>query len=64
VRRRALVTGGAVRVGQAITLALALAGMDVAISYHHSGRAARRAGHGDPREHQQRHGLRSDAVRH
>ena len=34
-------TGGAVRVGQAI--ALARAGMDVAIGYHRSGRAARRA---------------------
>src|SRR6185503_1363049 len=64
VHRRALVTGGAVRVGQAIALALARAGMDVAIGYHRSGRAARRAGHGDPREHQQRHGLRSDTVRH
>jgi pteridine reductase len=43
VHRRALVTGGAVRVGQAIALALARAGMDVAIGYHRSGRAARRA---------------------
>jgi NAD(P)-dependent dehydrogenase (short-subunit alcohol dehydrogenase family) len=43
VRRRALVTGGAVRVGQAIALALARAGMDVAIGYYRSGRAARRA---------------------
>jgi NAD(P)-dependent dehydrogenase (short-subunit alcohol dehydrogenase family) len=43
VRRRALVTGGAVRVGQAIALALARAGMDVAIGYHRSGGAARRA---------------------
>jgi NAD(P)-dependent dehydrogenase (short-subunit alcohol dehydrogenase family) len=43
VRRRALVTGGAVRVGQAIALALARAGMDVAIGYHRSGHAARRA---------------------
>jgi NAD(P)-dependent dehydrogenase (short-subunit alcohol dehydrogenase family) len=33
VRRRALVTGGAVRVGQAIALALARPGMDVAIGY-------------------------------
>ena len=43
MRRRALVTGGAVRVGQAIALALARAGMDAAIGYHRSGRAARRA---------------------
>src|SRR6266852_9013351 len=41
-RPRALVTGGAVRVGQAIALALARAGMDVAIGYHRSARAARR----------------------
>lgn len=43
MRRRALVTGGAIRVGQAIALSLARAGMDVAIGYHRSGRAARRA---------------------
>src|SRR5438034_6150983 len=36
VRRRALVTGGAIRVGQAIALSLARAGMDVAIGYHRS----------------------------
>src|SRR5437867_5742917 len=42
-RGRALVTGGAVRVGRAIAIALARAGMDVAIGYHRSGRAARRA---------------------
>jgi pteridine reductase len=41
-RRRALVTGGAVRVGRAIALALARAGMDVAIGYHRSGAAAAR----------------------
>lgn len=41
-RRRALVTGGAIRVGRAIALALARAGMDVAIGYHDSARAARR----------------------
>jgi pteridine reductase len=41
-RRRALVTGGAIRVGRAIALALAQAGMDVAIGYHRSARAARR----------------------
>jgi 3-oxoacyl-[acyl-carrier protein] reductase len=40
-RRRALVTGGAVRVGRAIALGLADAGFDVAIAYHRSGTAAR-----------------------
>jgi NAD(P)-dependent dehydrogenase (short-subunit alcohol dehydrogenase family) len=40
-RPRALVTGGAVRVGRAIALALARAGMDVAIGYHRSARQAR-----------------------
>src|SRR6266849_4749235 len=40
---RALVTGGAIRVGRAIALALARAGMDVAIGYHRSTREARRA---------------------
>jgi NAD(P)-dependent dehydrogenase (short-subunit alcohol dehydrogenase family) len=39
--RRALVTGGAVRVGRGIALALARAGMDVAIGYHGSAAAAR-----------------------
>lgn len=39
-RRRALVTGGAVRLGKAIALALASAGMDVAIGYHRSRREA------------------------
>jgi NAD(P)-dependent dehydrogenase (short-subunit alcohol dehydrogenase family) len=39
---RALVTGGAVRVGRAIALALARAGMDVAIGYHRSTREAPR----------------------
>lgn len=39
---RALVTGGAVRVGRAIALALASAGMDVAIGYHRSADDARR----------------------
>jgi NAD(P)-dependent dehydrogenase (short-subunit alcohol dehydrogenase family) len=38
---RALVTGGAIRLGRAIALALAEAGMDVVISYHRSARAAR-----------------------
>jgi pteridine reductase len=41
-RRCALVTGGAVRVGRAIALALARQGMDVAIAYHRSSEAARR----------------------
>jgi NAD(P)-dependent dehydrogenase (short-subunit alcohol dehydrogenase family) len=41
-RPRALVTGGAVRVGRAIALALADAGMDVAISYNRSQTPARR----------------------
>lgn len=41
-RGRALVTGGAVRVGRAIALALARAGIDVAIGYHRSAAAARR----------------------
>jgi NAD(P)-dependent dehydrogenase (short-subunit alcohol dehydrogenase family) len=41
-RRRALVTGGAVRIGRTIALALARSGMDVAIAYHRSERAARR----------------------
>jgi pteridine reductase len=36
----ALVTGGAVRVGKAITLALADAGADIAFSYHSSAAAA------------------------
>jgi NAD(P)-dependent dehydrogenase (short-subunit alcohol dehydrogenase family) len=39
---RALVTGGAVRVGRAIALGLAEAGMDVAIGYQRSGADARR----------------------
>jgi NAD(P)-dependent dehydrogenase (short-subunit alcohol dehydrogenase family) len=42
IRRRALVTGGAIRVGRAIALALARAGFDVAIGYHRSADAARR----------------------
>ncbi|HET7875448.1 MAG TPA: SDR family oxidoreductase, partial [Methylomirabilota bacterium] len=40
-RPRALVTGGAVRVGRAIALALAEGGMDVAIGYHRSAVDAR-----------------------
>src|SRR4029450_6860439 len=43
VHRRALVTGGAVRGGQAIALAVAGGGVEVAVGYHRSGRAARRA---------------------
>ena len=41
-RPRALVTGGAVRVGREIALALGRAGMDVAIGYHRSTREAER----------------------
>jgi NAD(P)-dependent dehydrogenase (short-subunit alcohol dehydrogenase family) len=40
-RPRAVVTGGAVRLGRAIALALGRAGMDVAIGYHRSVRQAR-----------------------
>jgi 3-oxoacyl-[acyl-carrier protein] reductase len=40
-RRRALVTGGAARLGRMIALGLADAGFDVAIAYHRSGVAAR-----------------------
>jgi NAD(P)-dependent dehydrogenase (short-subunit alcohol dehydrogenase family) len=40
-RRRALVTGGGVRVGRDIALALAAAGMDVVIGYHRSAGGAR-----------------------
>jgi NAD(P)-dependent dehydrogenase (short-subunit alcohol dehydrogenase family) len=39
---RALVTGGAIRVGRAIALALADAGFDVAIGFHRSAGEARR----------------------
>jgi NAD(P)-dependent dehydrogenase (short-subunit alcohol dehydrogenase family) len=42
IRRRALVTGGAIRVGRAIALALAEAGFDVAIAFHRSAAEARR----------------------
>src|SRR3989338_10723281 len=41
-RPRALVTGGAVRLGRAIALLLGRSGMDVAIGYHRSARQARR----------------------
>ena len=57
-RRKALVTGGAVRVGRAIALALARAGMDVVIGYHRSARAARAT----VRE-IERYGVRGAAVR-
>jgi NAD(P)-dependent dehydrogenase (short-subunit alcohol dehydrogenase family) len=39
---RALVTGGAIRLGRGIALALGAAGMDVAIGYYHSTSEARR----------------------
>jgi NAD(P)-dependent dehydrogenase (short-subunit alcohol dehydrogenase family) len=42
IRPRALVTGGAIRVGREIALALADAGFDVAIAFHRSAAAARR----------------------
>jgi len=41
VRQVALVTGGAARVGRAITLGLAEAGYDVVVGYHSSERGAR-----------------------
>jgi NAD(P)-dependent dehydrogenase (short-subunit alcohol dehydrogenase family) len=56
-RPRALVTGGAVRVGRAIALVLARAGMDVAIGYHRSAREARRTVHEI-----ERHGARGVAL--
>jgi NAD(P)-dependent dehydrogenase (short-subunit alcohol dehydrogenase family) len=40
-RPRALVTGGAIRLGRAIALGLAAAGMDVAVGYYSSAAAAR-----------------------
>ena len=40
-RKVALVTGGAVRLGRAISLELARAGFDVAVNYHRSAAAAR-----------------------
>ncbi len=42
IRPRALVTGGAIRVGRRIALALADAGFDVAIAFHRSAAEARR----------------------
>ena len=57
-RQRALVTGGAVRVGRAIALALAGAGMDVAIGYHRSRAAAAHTVHDIERS-----GARGVAVR-
>jgi pteridine reductase len=41
MRRVALVTGGAVRIGGALSLGLAEAGYDVVVNYHSSGGAAR-----------------------
>lgn len=43
-RKVALVTGGAVRVGRALSLGLAEAGYDVAVHYHSSDAAAREVG--------------------
>lgn len=43
-RKVALVTGGAVRVGRALSLGLAEAGYDVAVHYHSSSTAAREVG--------------------
>jgi NAD(P)-dependent dehydrogenase (short-subunit alcohol dehydrogenase family) len=57
-RPRALVTGGAVRLGRVIALALARAGMDVAIGYHRSASEARRT----VRE-LEAHGARAVALR-
>src|SRR5262245_19648005 len=57
-RPRALVTGGAVRVGRAVALALAREGMDVAIAYHRSAQAARRT-----RRELEALGVRAVAVR-
>ena len=45
MRQVALVTGGAVRVGRAITMGLAEAGYDMAIHYHTSGVPAVEAAH-------------------
>ena len=44
-RKVALVTGGAVRVGKAIALALAKAGADIAFSYHSSVEEAEQTRH-------------------
>jgi NAD(P)-dependent dehydrogenase (short-subunit alcohol dehydrogenase family) len=52
------VTGGAIRVGRAIALALARAGLDVAIGYHRSAPAARRT-----RADLEALGVRSVAIR-
>ena len=58
IRRRALVTGGAIRVGRAIALALAEAGFDVAIAFHRSAVEARRTV-----AELQRRGARASALR-
>jgi 3-oxoacyl-[acyl-carrier protein] reductase/pteridine reductase len=57
-RRRALVTGGAVRVGRAIAVALAGMGMDVAIGYHRSAAEAARTVRAI-----EAHGVRGVAIR-
>lgn len=55
---RALVTGGAIRVGRAIALALAEAGFDVAIGFHRSAAEARRTV-----EALRRHRVRAASIR-
>jgi hypothetical protein len=55
---RALVTGGAIRVGRAIALALADAGFDVAIAFHRSAAEARRTV-----EELRRRGVKAIAIR-
>jgi NAD(P)-dependent dehydrogenase (short-subunit alcohol dehydrogenase family) len=60
IRRRALVTGGAIRVGRAIALALAEAGFDVAIAFHRSAAEARRTVDDLRRRGAAAHALRAD----
>jgi pteridine reductase len=59
-RRRALVTGGAVRVGRAIALGLGRAGYDVAVHYNDSAEAAEGAVEAVRSEGSAAHGLRAD----
>jgi NAD(P)-dependent dehydrogenase (short-subunit alcohol dehydrogenase family) len=60
IRPRALVTGGAVRVGRAIALALADAGFDVAIAFRRSSAEARRTVGELERRGARAHALRAD----